>query len=50
MKQELIKDLSNMEEVLERTANRTDIWQDRCVHAMARAIYHLLVVMIRRMP
>ena len=32
-----------MLEVMERTASRTDIWQDRCVYAMAKAIYHILL-------
>ena len=49
MKEELKKDLLNMEEILAKTAGRVDIWQDRFIHAMAKAIYHLLVVTIKRM-
>lgn len=32
-----------MLEVMDRTATRTDIWQDRCVYWMAVAIYHLIL-------
>lgn len=48
MRDELIKDLDAMEEILTKTAGRCDIWQDRFIHAMARAIFHLLTVTIRR--
>lgn len=39
----LTEDAMNMLEVMERTADRSDIWQDRCVYAMAKAIYHILL-------
>lgn len=45
----LVDDLNNMEEVLTRTADRTDIWQDRLVHAIGKAVYHLLEREIRKM-
>ena len=48
MKKELLKDLENMEEVLSRTAGRTDIWQNRIIYAIAKAVYHLLLVEIRK--
>ena len=38
----LDQDAENMQEVMSRTAQRSDIWQDRCVYAMAKAIYHIL--------
>lgn len=41
-RQVLTEDLINMEEILERTATRKDIWQDRFIYAMALAIWHLL--------
>lgn len=39
----LTKDAMNMLEVMDRTADRADIWQDRCVYAMAKAIYHIIL-------
>ena len=48
MRDELILSMNEMEEVLERTANRCDIWQDRVIHSMARAIWVILKWIIRR--
>ena len=48
MRDELITDLEAMEQVMCRTADRADIWQDRCIYAMARAIYHLLQWTIKK--
>ena len=48
MKDELIKDAENMLEVMDRTANRADIWQDRCVYWMAVAIYHIIIYLMRK--
>lgn len=39
----LTEDAVNMLEVMDRTAERSDIWQDRCVYAMAKAIYHIIL-------
>lgn len=39
----LTEDAMDMLEVMDRTANRADIWQDRCVYAMAKAIYHIIL-------
>lgn len=39
----LTEDAINMLEVMDRTADRADIWQDRCVYAMAKAIYHIIL-------
>lgn len=47
-KETLIKDLENVEECLIRTANREDIWQDRVIHGLAEAVYHLLLAEINR--
>ena len=44
----LTKDAENMLEVMERTSARADIWQDRCVYAMAKAIYHILLYLHRK--
>lgn len=43
-----MEDLNAMEEVMERTADRCDIWQDRFIYAMAKAIYHLLLWVARK--
>lgn len=48
MRDEFVRDLENMEEILSKTAQRCDIWQDRFVHAIAKAVYHLLTATIRR--
>ncbi len=47
-KETLIQDLENVEECLIRTANREDIWQDRVIHGLAEAVYHLLQAEIKR--
>ncbi len=47
-RERLIEDKENMEEILERTAVRVDIWQDRFIYAMARAIFDILDELIRR--
>jgi hypothetical protein len=48
LREELIRDMSNMEDVMCRTAERTDIWQDRCVYAMAKAVYHIITYILRK--
>ena len=47
-KQVLIDDIENMEEIMNRTADRCDIWQDRFIYAMAKAIYHILIYIGRK--
>ena len=47
-RQVLIEDIENMEEILNRTAVRCDIWQDRFIYAMAKAIYHILIYIVRK--
>ena len=44
---ELRRDAENMLEVMDRTVNRADIWQDRCVYWMAKAIYDIIIYLIR---
>lgn len=48
MRDELIRDMENMADGLSRTADRCDIWQDRLIYAMCKAIYDLLKWAIRR--
>ena len=43
MDKELKSHIEDMEEVMHRTADRCDIWQDRFIYAMARAIWYLLL-------
>ena len=45
---ELIKDAEAMEEAMGRVADRCDIWQDRIVYALCRAVWHLLQAELRR--
>ena len=41
-RKQIVSDMENMEEVLGRTADRCDIWQDRVIYMMAMAIWHIL--------
>lgn len=43
----LIKDLENMEEIMDRTVNRCDLWQDRFIYWMAVALFHLLTMALK---
>lgn len=38
----LRNDAERMEEIMERTVDRCDIWQDRFIYWMAVAIYHVI--------
>lgn len=48
MKDTLTKDAENMLEVMDRTSNRADIWQDRCVYWIAVAVYHIIIYLKKR--
>ena len=41
-RKELIQYLEDLDEVMARTANRDDIWQDRSIYAMAKALRALV--------
>lgn len=43
MNKQLTQDAENMIEVMERTATRCDIWQDRIIYHLAKAIYDIIV-------
>lgn len=45
---ELRKDAEAMEEAMSRVAGRCDIWQDRIIYAICRAVWHLLQAELRR--
>ena len=43
MNEELIKDMDNMEDILIRLETTSeDIWQNRLICSMAKAIYHII--------
>ena len=42
LSEELTKDLNDIEDIMCRTANRCDIWQDRFIYIIAKAIYHII--------
>lgn len=44
----LVEDLEMMEAVLDKTATRVDLWQDRCIYWMAVCIWHILQHIRRR--
>ena len=44
----IIRDLENMEEITERLADRSDIWQDRFIYWMAVAIRDILLWIIKK--
>jgi len=46
-RERLLEDKEYMEEILERTAERCDIWQDRFIYMMARSIYDILDTLIK---
>lgn len=48
MREDLMQDLENMEEGMCRTAERCDIWQDRLIYAICRAVRDILIWIIRR--
>lgn len=48
MKNELLRSIEDMDEAMSRTADRCDIWQDRIVYAVCRAVRLLLIREVRR--
>ena len=45
---ELMKDIQCMDAVMGRLANRADIWQDRYIYWIAKAVRDILLEMARR--
>lgn len=43
LRDELIRDMNAMEDGMIRTGQRTDIWQDRLVWALCKAVYDILL-------
>ena len=46
-RERLVEDMGFMEEVMIRTADKCDIWQDRFIYIMARSIYDILHTLIK---
>ena len=44
---ELLRDIENMDAVMMKTSARSDIWQDRFVYWIAKAIRDLLIERLR---
>ena len=47
-KKVLTEDLENVQDIMCRTADRCDIWQDRFIYTMAKAIYHILLYLVKK--
>lgn len=47
LREAMIEDMQNMEDGMIRTAGRADIWQDRLVYALCKAVYHILTWILR---
>lgn len=47
IKEALMRDAENMEEVCGRLADRSDIWQDRMVYWIAVAVLHIITYLMR---
>ncbi len=48
LREALIEDMQNMEDGMIRTAGRADIWQDRLVYALCKAVYHIIEYIMRK--
>jgi len=48
MESELKKDMENMENVMIRLGDRTDIWKDRIIYVIAKAVFDLCRWAIRK--
>lgn len=48
LKERLTEDMLNVETVMEKTADRVDIWQDRIIYVFAKALWDILEWIIRK--
>ena len=48
LEKQIVRDLENMEEVMTKTSERTDIWQDRYIYWIAKAIWDILTWIVRK--
>ena len=44
---ELMKDIQYMDTIMGRLANRSDIWQDRFIYWIAKAVRDILLEMVK---
>lgn len=44
---ELIKDATNMEDIMIQTGDRAEIWQDRFIYWIAKAIYDIIKILLK---
>lgn len=47
LRDELIRDMNAMEDGMIRTGQRTDIWQDRLVWAICKAVFDIIAWILR---
>lgn len=47
LRDELIHDMDAMEDGMIRTGRRADIWQDRLIYAICKAVYHIIAYLLR---
>ena len=43
MNKTLLEDCKRIEKIMDKTAKRADIWQDRFIYWIAVAIYHIIL-------
>lgn len=48
LKERLTEDMRNVEAVMEKTADRVDIWQDRIIYVFAKTLWDILEWIIRK--
>lgn len=48
LREQLIQDMENMENGMIHTGKRTDIWQDRLVWALCKAVYDIIKYILRK--
>lgn len=48
MKEQLVYDMANMENGMIRTGAHSDIWQDRLIWAICKAVYDILKILVKR--
>lgn len=44
-KERLAEDMRNVEAVMEKTADRVDIWQDRIIYVFAKTLWDILEIL-----
>lgn len=47
-REDLIQDINDLEQALERLEYQPDIWQNKIIKCLCRAVWHLLQAQVRR--